>query len=94
MVEGYLDVISLYHIGLYGAVAPLGTALSEEQLVLLWKASDEPIICMDGDQAGYTSAIRSLNIAMKILKPGKSLKFVLKNTTNKLLKQYLILNLT
>jgi DNA primase len=76
VVEGYLDVISLYHIGLYGAVAPLGTALSEEQLVLLWKASDEPIICMDGDQAGYRSAIRSLNIAMKILKPGKSLKFV------------------
>ena len=75
MVEGYLDVISLYHVGLYGAVAPLGTALSEEQLMLLWKISDEPIICMDGDKAGYRSAIRTLNIAMKILKPGKSLKF-------------------
>ena len=75
VVEGYMDVIALYHIGLYGAVAPLGTALSEEQLLLLWKISDEPIICMDGDQAGYRSAIRTLNIAMKILKPGKSLKF-------------------
>ena len=70
-----MDVIALYHIGLYGAVAPLGTALSEEQLLLLWKISDEPIICMDGDQAGYRSAIRTLGIAMKILKPGKSLKF-------------------
>ncbi len=75
VVEGYMDVIALYHIGLYGAVAPLGTSLSEEQLLLLWKISDEPIICMDGDQAGYRSAIRTLNIAMKLLKPGKSLKF-------------------
>ena len=75
VVEGYMDVIALYHIGLYGAVAPLGTALSEDQLLLLWKIADEPIICMDGDQAGYRSAIRTLNIAMKILKPGKSLKF-------------------
>ena len=77
VVEGYLDVISLYHIGVYGAVAPLGTALSEEQLILLWKVSDEPIIFMDGDEAGYRSAIRTLNIAMKILKPGKTLKFIL-----------------
>jgi len=75
VVEGYLDVISLYHIGLYGAVAPLGTALSEEQLVLMWRISNEPIICMDGDKAGYRSAIRTLSIAMTILKPGKSLRF-------------------
>ena len=76
VVEGYLDVISLYHIGLYGAVAPLGTALSEDQLILMWRIADEPIICMDGDKAGYRSAIRTLNIAMNILKPGKSLRFV------------------
>ena len=75
VVEGYLDVISLYHIGLYGAVAPLGTALSEDQLILMWRIADEPIICMDGDKAGYRSAIRTLNIAMNILKPGKSLRF-------------------
>ena len=75
VVEGYLDVISLYHIGLYGAVAPLGTALSEEQLVLMWRISNEPIICMDGDKAGYRSAIRTLSIAMTILKRGKSLRF-------------------
>ncbi len=76
VVEGYIDVISLYHIGLYGAVAPLGTALSEDQLDLMWRFADEPIICMDGDKAGYRSAIRTLNIAMTILKPGKSLRFV------------------
>ena len=76
VVEGYLDVISLYHIGLYGAVAPLGTALSEDQLILMWRIADEPIICMDGDKAGYRSAIRTLNIAMNILTPGKSLRFV------------------
>ncbi|MDG2268203.1 MAG: DNA primase [Alphaproteobacteria bacterium] len=76
VVEGYFDVISLYHIGLYGAVAPLGTALSEDQLILMWRIADEPIICMDGDKAGYRSAIRTLNIAMNILKPGKSLRFV------------------
>ena len=76
VVEGYLDVISLYHIGLYGAVAPLGTALSEDQLDLMWRFADEPIICMDGDKAGYRSAIRTLNIALTILKPGKSLRFV------------------
>ena len=76
VVEGYLDVISLYHIGLYGAVAPLGTALSEDQLILMWRIADEPIICMDGDKAGYRSAIRTMNIAMNILTPGKSLRFV------------------
>ena len=76
VVEGYFDVISLYHIGLYGGVAPLGTALSEDQLILMWRIADEPIICMDGDKAGYRSAIRTLNIAMNILKPGKSLRFV------------------
>ena len=76
VVEGYLDVISLYHVGLYGAVAPLGTALSEDQLLIMWRVSNEPIICMDGDKAGYRSAIRTLSIAMTILKPGKSLRFV------------------
>ena len=76
VVEGYLDVISLYHIGLYGAVAPLGTALSEDQLILMWRISNEPIICMDGDKAGYRAAVRTLNIALALLKPGKSLRFV------------------
>jgi len=76
LVEGYIDVIAMYHIGMYGSVAPLGTSLSEEQLNLMWKYHDEPIICMDGDNAGYKSAVRTLNIALPILKPGKSLQFV------------------
>ena len=75
LVEGYIDVISMYHVGMYGAVAPLGTSLSEDQLLLMWKYCDEPIVCMDGDNAGYKSAVRTLNIAIPILKPGKSLKF-------------------
>ncbi len=76
VVEGYLDVIALTQVGLFNVVAPLGTALSEEQLMLLWRTSDEPIICMDGDKAGYMSAVRTLSIAMPLLKPGKSLGFV------------------
>ena len=76
LVEGYIDVIAMYHIGMYGAVAPLGTSLSEDQLILMWKYYNEPIICMDGDNAGYKSAVRTLNIALPILKPGKSLQFV------------------
>ena len=76
VVEGYIDVIALYHIGLYGAVAPLGTALSDNQLIMMWRLSDEPIICMDGDKAGYRSAIRTLHIALPLIKPGKSLRFV------------------
>ena len=75
-MEGYIDVIAMYHIGMYGAIAPLGTSLSQDQLNLMWKYYDEPIICMDGDNAGYKSAIRTLNIALPILKPGKSLQFV------------------
>ena len=76
VVEGYLDVIAMTQAGLFNVVAPLGTALSEEQLMLLWRTSDEPIICMDGDKAGYMSAVRTLSIAMPLLKPGKSLGFV------------------
>ena len=76
VVEGYMDVISMTQAGLQNVVAPLGTSLSEEQLVLLWKVCDEPLICMDGDNAGYRSAVRTLNLAIPILKPGKSLSFV------------------
>lgn len=76
VVEGYMDVISMAQAGLQNVVAPLGTSLSEEQLILLWKVCDEPLICMDGDNAGYRSAVRTLNLAIPILKPGKSLSFV------------------
>ena len=59
------------------AVAPLGTALTEDQLALLWKMADEPVLCFDGDGAGIRAAFRAVDLAMPRLKPGKSLKFAL-----------------
>src|ERR1700760_3062444 len=56
VVEGYVDVIAMVNAGYPGAVAPLGTALTEEQLGLLWKMADEPILCFDGDKAGKRAA--------------------------------------
>jgi DNA primase len=77
VVEGYVDVIALVTAGFQGAVAPLGTALTENQLALLWKMVDEPILCFDGDRAGQKAAYRAADLAMPHLKPGKSLRFAL-----------------
>src|SRR6201986_1503086 len=63
--------------GLAGAVAPLGTALTENQLALIWKMTDEPILCFDGDRAGQKAAYRAAGLALPLLKPGKSLRFAL-----------------
>ena len=63
--------------GLSGSVAPLGTALTENQLALLWKMADEPILCFDGDKAGQKAAWRAADLALPHLKPGKSLRFAL-----------------
>src|SRR5262245_28361673 len=76
-VEGYIDVIAMVMAGFGGAVAPLGTALTEDQLGLLWKMADEPVLCFDGDSAGLRAAFRAVDLAMPRLKPGKSLKFAL-----------------
>ena len=76
-VEGYIDVIAMVTAGFGGAVAPLGTALTEDQLGLLWKMADEPVLCFDGDGAGVRAAYRAVDLAMPRLKPGKSLKFAL-----------------
>ncbi len=75
LVEGYMDVISLHAAGFTNAVAPLGTALTETQIKLLWSLCDEPIICFDGDRAGRNAAIRAMKRALPILTPGKSLRF-------------------
>ncbi len=75
VAEGYVDVISLVMAGFAGAVAPLGTALTENQLDLLWRMTDEPILCFDGDKAGQRAAFRAVDIALPKLKPGKSLRF-------------------
>src|SRR5882672_6942371 len=74
-VEGYVDVIAMVNAGYEGAVAPLGTALTEDQLALIWKMADEPILCFDGDGAGRRAAYRAVDIALPLVKPGKSLKF-------------------
>ena len=76
-VEGYIDVIAMHRAGLTHAVAPLGTALTEDQLALLWKVAPEPILCFDGDSAGLKAAYRALDLALPFLKPGHSLKFAL-----------------
>src|SRR5580692_2442283 len=74
-VEGYVDVIAMVTAGYEGTVAPLGTALTAEQLALTWKMADEPILCFDGDNAGRRAAYRAVDIALPLLAPGKSLKF-------------------
>src|SRR5215813_6818477 len=74
-VEGYIDVIAMVTAGFEATVAPLGTALTADQLVLLWKMADEPMLCFDGDAAGRRAAYRAVDLALPLIKPGKSLKF-------------------
>ena len=73
-VEGYVDVIAMVTAGFEATVAPLGTALTADQLALLWRLADEPMLCFDGDDAGRRAAYRALDLALPLLKPGKSLK--------------------
>ncbi len=75
IVEGYMDVIALAQAGLGGAVAPLGTAVTEAQLGLAWRLADEPLFCLDGDAAGRRAAARVVERALPLLQPGKSLDF-------------------
>jgi len=74
VVEGYLDVIAAVSAGFEGTVAPLGTALTEEHLQLLWRMADVPVLCFDGDKAGLKAAERAIDIALPHLKPGRSIK--------------------
>ena len=74
-VEGYMDVIALTEAGFAETVAPLGTALTEEQVKLLWRMSEEPILCFDGDAAGRKAAFRAVETALPLLKPGFSVRF-------------------
>ncbi len=76
-VEGYMDVIALAQAGFNEVVAPLGTALTEEQMALLWRISPEPVLCFDGDQAGLRAAYRAVDTGLPNLQPGKSLAFAL-----------------
>ncbi|MDO6728852.1 DNA primase [Marinovum sp. 2_MG-2023] len=77
VAEGYMDVIALVEGGFGAAVAPLGTAVTEDQLRLMWRISDEPIIALDGDTAGLRAAHRLIDLALPLLEAGKSLRFAL-----------------
>lgn len=75
VAEGYLDVVALVEAGFPAAVAPLGTALTSEQLQMLWRRTDTPIVCFDGDRAGYRAAVRVATEALDSLQSGQGVKF-------------------
>ena len=77
VAEGYMDVIALHAAGFSNAVAPLGTALTERQMLLLWRLNNEPILCFDGDGAGLKAAYRSIDMVLGGLEPGRSVRFAL-----------------
>src|SRR5262249_48789915 len=76
VVEGYMDVIACQRAGIAG-VAPMGTALTEEQMEGLWRLHQEPTLSFDGDRAGRAAAFRAIDRALPILKAGRSFKFAL-----------------
>tara|TARA_R110000824_G_scaffold390760_12_gene587804 strand:+ start:4709 stop:6799 length:2091 start_codon:yes stop_codon:yes gene_type:complete len=76
-VEGYMDVIGMAQGGIDNAVAPLGTALTEDQIGLMWRMAPEPILCFDGDRAGLKAAFRAVERVLPLIKPGHSLRFAL-----------------
>ncbi len=77
VVEGYMDVIAVQRSGIAAAVAPLGTALTPEQIALLWKMHDEPILCFDGDAAGQRAQLRALERILPLLEPGRSARLAM-----------------
>jgi DNA primase len=80
VAEGYMDVIALAEAGFHATVAPLGTAVTEEQLRLMWRITNEPIIALDGDNAGVRAALRVVDLALPLLESGKGLRFALMPT--------------
>ncbi|MCP8893940.1 DNA primase [Shinella daejeonensis] len=77
VVEGYMDVIALHQAGIENAVAPLGTALTENQFDLLWKVTPEPVLCFDGDGAGIRAANRAADLALPLIRPNRTARFAL-----------------
>lgn len=76
VVEGYMDVIALAAAGIGECVAPMGTALTEPQIELLWRQAESPILCFDGDAAGQRAAMRAVSRALPLLRPAHSLQIV------------------
>ncbi|WP_457648239.1 DNA primase [Profundibacter sp.] len=77
VAEGYMDVIALVEAGFAACVAPLGTAITENQLQMMWRVSPEPVIALDGDRAGLQAALRLIDLALPLLEAGQSLRFAL-----------------
>jgi DNA primase len=77
VAEGYMDVIALSEAGFKSTVAPLGTAITEDQLRLMWRISAEPVIALDGDAAGTKAALRVIDLALPLLEAGKGLRFAM-----------------
>jgi len=77
VTEGYMDVIALHRAGFENAVAPLGTALTEEQMQVMWRIVPEPVLCFDGDAAGQAAAARAAERALPLLRSGLGLRFAL-----------------
>ncbi len=75
VAEGYMDVIALSEAGFTAAVAPLGTAVTETQLQLMWRIAPEPVIALDGDSAGIRAAMKVIDLALLLLEAGQSLRF-------------------
>ncbi|NCM97900.1 MAG: DNA primase, partial [Rhodobacterales bacterium] len=77
VTEGYMDVIALCEAGFPATVAPLGTAVTEDQLRLMWRIHPEPIIALDGDSAGFKAALRVVDLALPLLEAGQGLRFAI-----------------
>ncbi|MXZ49905.1 MAG: DNA primase [Rhodobacteraceae bacterium] len=75
VVEGYMDVIALHQAGFVASVAPLGTAVTPEHLAQLLRMSQQPILAMDGDEAGIRAAKRIVDLVLPLLEPGKTVRF-------------------
>ena len=77
VAEGYMDVIALAQANFKASVAPLGTAITKDQLALIWRISPNPVIALDGDRAGINAAYRLIDVALPLIETGKTIKFVL-----------------
>ncbi len=77
LAEGYMDVIALAQAGIAHAVAPLGTAVTERQLAILWRMADAPVVCLDGDRAGLAAAMRAAERALPVMRGAQTLRFAI-----------------
>ena len=77
VAEGYMDVIALSQASFKASVAPLGTAITKDQLALIWRISPSPVVALDGDRAGSNAAYRLIDLALPLIETGKTIKFAL-----------------